>query len=158
MSKQDFYKYRSAPGFRLAVSSAPAASASVPATDLLRRNSGERPSSSDTKTPPQVGPRRSVGVGLQKGRDEPFRCCSLRTVSWQISRFSAVSRTMYFLYMGVLSVAQALDRKYGITCQFFRVMPSPDISPERIAWGLRFAVYVIESAHYTICEEEPHRL
>ena len=61
-------------GFRLAASSAPAASASVPAPDLLRRNSGERPSSSDTKTPPQVG--SPVGVGLQKGRDEPSRCRS----------------------------------------------------------------------------------
>ena len=33
---------------------------------------------------------------------------------------------------------------------------SPDISPERIAWGLRFAVYVIESNQYTFREGEPH--
>ena len=36
--------------------------------------------------------------------------------------------------------------------------PNPDISPERIAWGLRFAVYVIESNHYIFREGEPHRL
>ena len=33
---------------------------------------------------------------------------------------------------------------------------NPDISPERIAWGLRFAVYVIESNQYTFREGEPH--
>ena len=79
------------PGFRFAISSAPAASASVPERDLPRRNSGERPASSDTKTPLRDGPLASTFNRIRARRT--FSRRRLRIVSRQISRSSAVSRT-----------------------------------------------------------------
>ena len=115
------------PGFRLAVSSAPAGPLpfqsptffdEIPANDRLR----------PTRKPPRSTParRRRSSKGARRTLSLP----PLRTVSWRISRSSAVNRT--FCTWECLSVAQTLDRWHYISIFLLRQRTSyPDLQREK---------------------------
>ena len=65
-------------------------------------------------------------------------------------------RTAFPKEQWVTAILKSLEESDGMSISQLEEAVNPDISPERIAWGLRFAVYVIESNQYTFREGEPH--